>query len=110
MPERTGKGNTRMPLFVMVCTDKPGALERRLAVRPKHLEWIAAQGEKLRLGGPMMDAEGRTIGSLFLYEGESREQVEALAAQDPYLQAGIFESVILRPFRIVMENGKQVGA
>lgn len=96
-------------LFVAVCTDKPGALERRLAVRPKHLEWIAAQGTKLKIGGPMMDAEGRTVGSLFLWEGDSREQVEALAAQDPYMQAGIFESVILRPFRIVMQDGKQVG-
>jgi hypothetical protein len=97
-------------LFVAVCTDKPGALETRLSVRPKHLEWIAAQGAKLRMGGPMMDAEGKTVGSLFLWEGDSREQVEALAAADPYMQAGIFESVILRPFRIVMQDGKQVGA
>ena len=97
-------------LFVAVCTDKPGALERRLAVRPKHLEWIAAQGARLRLGGPMMDAEGKTVGSLFLWEGDSRDEVEALAAQDPYMQAGIFESVVLRPFRIVMQDGRQVGA
>lgn len=97
-------------LFVAVCTDKPGALTRRLEVRPKHLEWIAAQGATLRMGGPMMDPEGRTVGSLFLWEGDSREAVEALAAGDPYMQAGIFESVILRPFRVVMQDGKQVGA
>jgi uncharacterized protein YciI len=97
-------------LFVAVCTDKPGALDRRLAVRPRHLEWIAAQGAKLKMAGPMMDAEGRTVGSIVLWEGESREAVETLAAQDPYMQAGIFESVILRPFRIVMQDGRQVGA
>jgi uncharacterized protein YciI len=97
-------------LFVAVCTDKPGAMDRRLAVRPKHLEWAAAQGARLKLGGPMMDAEGRPVGSLFLWEGDSREAVEALVAQDPYMQAGIFESVILRPFRIVVQDGRQVGA
>jgi hypothetical protein len=97
-------------LFVAVCTDKPGALERRLAVRPKHLEWVAAQGAAIAQAGPMMDASGQTVGSIFFYEGGSREAVEARMAQDPYMQAGIFESVILRQFRWVMQGGRQVGA
>ena len=95
-------------LFVAVCTDKPGAYDKRMAARPAHLEWIAAQGSRLRLGGPMLGPDGKPVGSIFLWEGDSREAVEALAAQDPYMQAGIFESVVLRPFRVVMQDGKQV--
>ena len=102
-------GETWTMLFAAVCTDKPGAPARRHEVRPKHLEWVAAQGARVKLAGPLMNAEGHAIGSLFLWEGASREEIEALAAADPYVQAGIFESVVLRPFRIVVEDGRQVG-
>lgn len=96
-------------LFVAICTDKPGMRETRAAVRAKHLAWLAAQGGRVRLAGPMQDADGQPLGSLFLWEGESRDAVEALVAQDPYVTAGLFESVVLRPFRIVIEAGRHVG-
>jgi hypothetical protein len=100
----------RMPLFIAVCTDRPYALEQRLAVREHHLAWVLAQGAGLRMGGPMMDREGRPVGSVFIWEGESQAAVEALAGADPYMQAGIFESVIWRPFRVVIQDGARVGA
>ena len=42
-----------MPLYAIVCKDKPGALETRLAVRPKHLEYLA-QSTNLKLAGALM--------------------------------------------------------
>ena len=92
-------------LFALICTDKPGAQDLRLANREAHLEFLQANRERVRLGGPFTteDASGMT-GSLIVMEGDSTEDVAALAAQDPYAKAGLFESVDIRPWKWTVGN------
>ncbi len=92
-------------LFALICTDKPGAQDLRMANRPAHLDFLKANIDRIRLGGPFIteDASGM-IGSLIIIEGDSKEEVEALAAQDPYAQAGLFESVDVRAWKWTVGN------
>ena len=92
-------------LYALICTDKPGALELRLANRDAHLEFIGANKDKIKLGGPFMteDASGMT-GSLIIIEAASTQEVEALATNDPYAKAGLFESVEIRPWKWTVGN------
>jgi len=92
-------------LFALICTDKPGALDLRLATRDAHLEFLAANKDMIRLGGPFIneDASGMN-GSLIIIEGNSVEEVRAVAEQDPYAKAGLFESVDIRPWKWTVGN------
>lgn len=89
-------------LYAIICTDKPGALETRLANRDAHLAHIRSADGAISQAGPFLDAEGAMCGSLLIMEAESRAEVEAWAAADPYAAAGLFESVEIRPWKRVI--------
>jgi uncharacterized protein YciI len=93
-------------LFAITCTDKPGGLDIRRATRPAHLDHLTAHERDLVLVGPLLDAAGQPCGSLLVIEAADRAAAEAFAAADPYAKAGLFESVVIRPFRTVFKDGK----
>lgn len=90
-----------MPLFVLTCLDKPGALEVRKGAREAHLAFLAERGVA-RLGGPLLDANGDMAGSLLIIEAADLEAARDFSAADPYARAGLFQSVDIRPFRVTV--------
>jgi uncharacterized protein YciI len=90
-----------VPLFVIHCLDRPDALETRLAARPAHLDHLRANAG-LKLAGPLLDAAGDPAGSLLIVEAEDIGSVRTFCDTDPYVKAGIFESVEIRPFRLAL--------
>ena len=83
-----------------------GSLDLRLSTRPAHLAYLESQGARLITAGPLLSDDGQTpLGSLLLFEAESRADAEAFAAGDPYAGAGLFESVAIRPWRRVFPKG-----
>jgi uncharacterized protein len=96
-----------MPMAI-ICTDKPGRIELRQSVRPAHLEHLQAHQGKLIEAGPLLDADGKPCGSLLLVDMANRAEAEVFAAADPYAKAGLFESVVIRPYRAVFKDGKGV--
>ena len=97
-------------LFAVICTDKPGALDTRLANRPAHLEYLEAHVASLVRAGAMLDEAGRPVGSLLLVDLADRAAAEAFAAGDPYAQAGVFESTVIHPFRAVFADGVRLAS
>ncbi|HEY9235823.1 MULTISPECIES: YciI family protein [Phenylobacterium] len=91
-----------MPLFVLHCVDKPNALELRMATRETHLAYIAAGKEKLKLAGPMLDADGNMAGSMLILDVADLAEAEDFAANDPYRRAGLFERVDVHPFKATL--------
>jgi uncharacterized protein YciI len=87
-------------LFVVYCKDKPGDLRGKL--RGDHLRHVLANAEPYRFGGPLLDAEGRVVGSVILFEFENRAQLDANLAADPYFRGGLFESVEIHETRQVV--------
>ena len=88
-----------MTIFVLTCIDKPNSLELRMATRPAHLAYMAANSRGVKLGGPFLDAKGDMTGSMILIEADDISAVEALTASDPYALAGLFERVEIRAWR-----------
>jgi len=97
-------------LYMINGIDIPGSLEKRLSVREKHLQRIKAlQNEgRLILAGPnpAIDSEdpgdAGFSGSLIVAEFESLAAAEQWAQADPYVVAGVYESVVVKPFRKVL--------
>ena len=93
-------------LFALVCNDKPGHLQVRLDNRPAHVEFLNGLQAKgnLAFAGPFLDADGKPNGSLVVVDASDHAAAEALAAQDPYAKAGLFESVDIRPWNWVFNK------
>ena len=64
-----------MPLFAVICRDKPGALQTRLDTREAHLGFIRDSGI-VRMAGPLIQ-DGEMRGSLLILEAD-----DLTAAQD----------------------------
>ena len=65
-----------MPYFVLTCTDHEDTLEKRLAIRPRHVERL----QKL-------DDEGRLI------------------QEEPFLKEGIYAKIEVKPFNKAFPKG-----
>ena len=89
-----------MPLYVISWSDKPNSLEKRMGAREAHLAYIHQQGDKVKLGGPFLGADGQMAGSMILLEADSLEAAQAFHASDPYKVAGLFERSEVRPWRL----------
>jgi uncharacterized protein YciI len=80
------------------CLDKPGALEVRMANRPKHVEYLTSYNDKLLFAGPLLDGEAM-IGSLLVLDVADRAAMDTFLANDPYAKAGLFQSVTVHGVR-----------
>lgn len=89
-----------MPLFAVLCLDKPGMVERRSAVRADHIAYLVTVLDRIRYAGPLDSDDGRHgIGSLYIMDVADRAACEAFLAAEPYNRAGLFETVIVRRWR-----------
>lgn len=90
--------------------DGEGVLERRLAARAAHLARLQAllDAGRLLLAGPCpaIDAEdpgpAGFSGSIVIAEFESLDAARAWADADPYIEAGVYVRVDVRPFRLAL--------
>jgi uncharacterized protein YciI len=89
-----------MPLYTLMCFDKPGALSLRLANRDAHLAYARDHLSRIKAAGPLLDEADEMTGSMFLMEAETAETVRAFNAADPYTKAGLFERVEVRAWRV----------
>jgi uncharacterized protein len=85
--------------FMAYCLDKPGALETRMAARPKHVEYLASHSDKLMFAGPLLDEKDGMIGSLLVVDVADRAAMDTFLKNDPYAQAGLFHAVTVHPVR-----------
>lgn len=94
-------------LYMILGEDAPGALDQRLAVRPAHLrriEDLKREG-RLILAGPCPAIDSPDpgpagfTGSLIVAEFPSLADARAWAEADPYVVAGVFARVTVKPFR-----------
>lgn len=97
-------------LYAIISQDIEDSLDKRLSVRPAHIERLNQLKEsgKLVLAGPhpAIDSEDPGTagfsGSLIVAEFDSLEHAQAWADDDPYIQAGVYESVTVKPFKKVL--------
>ncbi len=97
-------------LYAIFGNDVPDSLERRTAARPAHLARLKAlQDEgRLLLAGPFPGVDAVDpgpagfTGSLIVAEFPSLDTAQAWADADPYVAAGVYAQVAVRPFKKVL--------
>lgn len=87
-------------LFAIHMIDRPGAAEIRASVRDEHLAFVAAHRDKILIGGPLVTDDGQTAaGSLVVMDLPDRDAALALLADEPNVNAGVYESITIRAFQ-----------
>ena len=95
--------------YAVISQDVEDSLEKRMSVRPEHigrLETLRDEGRLLTAGPhPKIDSEdpgtNGFTGSLIIAEFDSLEDAQAWADADPYIAAGVYEKVIVKPYKKV---------
>ena len=93
-------------LYMIVGLDVENSLEKRMSVRPDHiarLKKLQSEGRLVLAGpNPAIDTtepgEAGFTGSLIVAEFESLEAATAWADDDPYIKAGVYRDVIVKPY------------
>jgi uncharacterized protein YciI len=93
--------------YAIISRDVPDSLTRRLQARPDHIARLEVlkQAGRLLIAGPhpAIDSEdpgsAGFTGSLVVAEFASLVEAQQWADADPYVSAGVYEEVIVKPFR-----------
>lgn len=97
-------------LYAIISQDVENSLEKRLSVRPAHIERLNVlknQG-RLILAGPhpaidnIDPGEAGFTGSLVVAEFDSLADAQIWADADPYMASGAYAGVVVKPFKKVL--------
>ena len=96
--------------YAILCEDVPDSLPLRKEARPAHLariQTLVDQGRVLAAGPhPALDTpepgDAGFTGSLVIAEFDSLEAATAWADSDPYVEAGVFKRVTVKPYKVVL--------
>lgn len=96
-------------LYAIISEDVPNSLEKRLPARPAHLSRLQdlQNAGRLVLAGPHPAIDSASpgdagfSGSLVIAEFDNLEAAQQWADTDPYNDAGVYASVIVKPFKQV---------
>jgi uncharacterized protein len=93
--------------YAIIAEDTPNSLEKRLAARPEHLARLQALQDvgRLLLAGPFPAIDSPDpgpagfTGSLIIAEFANLDAANTWAKQDPFVIAGVYANVVVKPFR-----------
>ncbi len=96
--------------YAIISEDIENSLEKRMAARPAHLErlqQLKSEGRLLLAGPhPAVDNEepgaAGFTGSLVVAQFNSEEEATIWADADPYIKAGVYARVTVKPFKRVL--------
>ena len=95
--------------YMIRAYDGEGMLQKRMEVRPLHLENMAQVKGKVLCAGSLLDEEGKMKGSVLVMEFACDADLEQYLSTEPYIVEHVWEKVKVEPMNVVIVNGKKVG-
>ena len=93
--------------FLIKAYDGDGMLEKRMEVRPRHLEGMKVLGKQIICAGGLLDDEGRMKGSALVMEFESRAALDEYLKSEPYVIEGVWRKIEVETMNVVLVNGEK---
>lgn len=94
--------------FLIKAYDGEGMLDKRMEVRPRHLEGMKTLGKQIICAGGLLDDEGRMKGSALILEFESRAALDDYLKNEPYVVEGVWRKIEVETMNVVLVNGEKV--
>jgi uncharacterized protein len=93
-------------LFALVAHDRPSHVATRMEIRPAHLKFLDDLGDTVKFAGPFLNDANEGVGSIVIIEAGSLDEARAIFARDPYAVAGLFDSITVKPWRLLIDKLK----
>ena len=91
----------------MKAYDGEGMLEKRMEVRPSHLEGMKALGKQIIVAGGLLDEEGKIKGTAPVMEFENRAALDKYLESEPYVVENVWQKIEVEPMNVVLVNGEK---
>ena len=88
--------------YIIKAYDGEGMLDKRMEIRPRHVEGIERIKEHVICAGGLLDDEGKMKGSVLIMEYESREQLDEYLANEPYVQENVWQKIEVERMNVVI--------
>lgn len=88
--------------YIIKAYDDEGMLDKRMEIRPRHLEGIERIKEHVICAGGLLDDEGKMKGSVLIMEYENREQLDEYLANEPYVQENVWQKIEVERMNVVI--------
>jgi uncharacterized protein len=86
-------------LYAIMVNDRDGAEPARQAHRAGHLAHFRNHADRIALAGPLSADDGRSVGSLVIFDAESAEAAAAFIRADPFHDAGVWHEPVIMRFK-----------
>ena len=93
--------------FLIKAYDGPNMLEKRMEVRPRHLEGMSRLSAHIICAGGLLDEEGKMKGSALIMDFDSRNDLDAYLAAEPYVLEKVWEKIEVESMNVVIANKKK---
>ncbi len=90
--------------FLVRAYDGAGMLDKRMEVRPSHLEGMAKLGDHIISAGGLLDEEGKMKGSALILDFADRKELDEYLANEPYVKANVWEKIEVETINVVIAN------
>ena len=93
--------------FMIKAYDGEGMLEKRMEVRPRHLEGMQALGKQIICAGGLLDDDGKMKGSVLIVDFPDRAAVNAYLDHETYVVEGVWQKIEVEPLNVAFVNGEK---
>ncbi len=93
--------------FLVKAYDGEGMLEKRMEIRPFHLEGMKALGKQVIAAGGLLDEAGKMKGSVLMMEFPERAALDAYLKKEPYAAEGVWQKIEVETMNVVLVNGEK---
>ncbi len=91
--------------FLIKAYDGEGMLEKRMAVRPRHLEGINRLGKQIICAGGLLDDDGNMKGSALVLDFPDRAALDDYLKHEPYVVEGVWQTIEIEKMNVVIVSG-----
>ncbi len=95
--------------YIVRAYDGENMLEKRMEVRPRHLENMSKVKGKVLFAGGLLDDAGKMKGSVLILDFDDPALIDDYLASEPYIQEKVWEKVEVEHINAVLVNGEKVG-
>ncbi len=91
--------------FLIKAYDGAGKLDKRMEVRPRHLEGMKTLGKQIICAGGLLNDKGEMKGSALVLDFPDRAALDEYLSNEPYVTEGVWEKVEVEIMNVVLVRG-----
>ncbi len=90
--------------FIVRAYDGEGKLDKRMEVRPRHLDGMKKLNDHIICAGGLLDDEGKMKGSALILDFDSRKELDDYISNEPYVVEKVWEKIEVEVINVVIAN------